>query len=82
VLAPPASPGLVLPPDAGLALVAERLISQASADCVALTGDGGLLTDLIGQVLQGALEIEMSDHLGYEAHAVEGRGSGNSRNGF
>jgi len=76
------SPALTLPPDAALALVAERLVSQAAADGVALTGQGGLLTDLIGRVLQGALELEMTDHLGYEAHAVEGRGSGNSRNGF
>jgi putative transposase len=76
------SPPLMLPPDAGLALVAERLVDQARADGVALTGEGGLLTGLVQQVLQGALEAEITDHLGYEAHAVEGRGSGNSRNGF
>jgi putative transposase len=39
------------------------------------------LTGLVQQVLQGALEAEITDHLGYEPHAVEGRGSGNSRNG-
>jgi putative transposase len=32
-------------------------------------------------VLQTGLEVEMTDHVGYEPHAVEGRGSGNSRNG-
>jgi len=47
-----------------------------------LTGEGGLLTDLVRQVLQGAPGVEMDDHLGYERHAVEGRGSGNSRNGY
>ena len=78
----PSSSALVLPPDAGLALVAERLVSQARADGVALTGDGGLLTGLVQQVLQGALDAEITDHLGYEPHAVEGRGSGNSRNGY
>jgi transposase-like protein len=72
---------LALPPDAGLALVAERLVDQARADGVALTGEGGLLTGLVQRVLQGALEAEITDHLGYEPHAVEGRGSGNSRNG-
>ena len=46
-----------------------------------LTGDGGLLTDLMRHVLQRGLEVELSEHLGYERHAVEGRGSGNSRNG-
>jgi transposase-like protein len=32
-------------------------------------------------VLQTGLEVEMTDHLGYERHAAVGRGSGNSRNG-
>ena len=60
---------------------AELLVAQARADGVELTGDGGLLTGLVRQVLQTGLEVEMSEHLGYERHAVEGRGSGNSRNG-
>lgn len=41
-----------------------------------------MLTGLIQRVLRDALETEITDHLGYEPHAVEGRGSGNSRNGF
>lgn len=60
---------------------AARLVDQARADGVALTGDGGLLTDLMRHVLQRGLEVELSEHLGYERHAVEGKGSGNSRNG-
>ena len=72
---------LVLPPDASLALVAERLVDQAKHDGVALTGEGGLLTGLVQQVLQSALETEMTDHLGYEQHSSDGWGSGNSRNG-
>jgi putative transposase len=40
-----------------------------------------LLTALVRRVLQTGLEVEMTDHLGRERHAVEGRGSGNSRNG-
>ena len=79
---PAGSTDLVLPPDAALGLVADRLVDQARADGIALTGDGGLLTGLVQRVLQGALEAEITDHLGYEAHAAEGRGSGNSRNGF
>jgi len=71
---------LVLPPDASLALVADQLVAQARTDGVALTGEGGLLTGLIQRVLQGALEAEISEHLGYEPHAVDGRGSGNSLN--
>ena len=72
----------MLPPDAVLADVATRLVDQARVDGISLTGDGGLLTGLIQQVLQASLRYEMSEHLGYEPHAVEGRGSGNSRNGF
>ena len=32
-------------------------------------------------MVERALQAELTDHLGYDAHAVEGRGSGNSRNG-
>jgi putative transposase len=60
---------------------AAELVARARADGVELTGDDGLLTALVRQVLQTGLEVEMTDHLGYETHAVEGRGSGNSRNG-
>src|SRR4051794_40006915 len=60
---------------------ATELVDRARAEGVELTGDNGLLTGLVRRVLQTGLEVEMADHLGYERHAVEGRGSGNSRNG-
>jgi transposase-like protein len=60
---------------------AAELVDRARRDGVELTGEGGLLTALVQQVLQTGLEVEMTDHLGYERHAVEGRNSGNSRNG-
>ena len=60
---------------------AGELVARAREEGVALTGEGGLLTELMRQVLQRGLEVEMAEHLGYERHAVEGRGSGNSRNG-
>jgi transposase-like protein len=60
---------------------AAELVERARTDGVELTGENGLLTALVRQVLQTGLEVELSDHLGYEPHAVEGRGSGNSRNG-
>jgi putative transposase len=60
---------------------AAELVERARTDGVALTGEDGLLTALVQQVLQTGLEVEMTDHLGYEPHAVAGRGSGNSRNG-
>ena len=46
-----------------------------------LTGPEGILKQLTGALVERALEAELTDHLGYDEHAVEGRGSGNSRNG-
>src|SRR6516165_8492824 len=60
---------------------AEELVARARAEGVELTGDDGLLTAMIRQVLQTGLEVELTDHLGYEPHDPVGRGSGNSRNG-
>ena len=46
-----------------------------------LTGPDGLLKTLTKTVLETALEEEISEHLGYDKHAVEGRNGANSRNG-
>ena len=59
-----------------------ELVSRARTNGVELTGDGGLLTQMVRQVLQTGLEVEMAEHLGYERHDPVGRGSGNSRNGY
>ena len=77
----PAVPANTLPDEAAMKDWADRLVTRARSEGVELTGDGGLLTALVRQVLQTGLEVEMTDHLGYEPHASEGRGSGNSRNG-
>lgn len=60
---------------------AGALVAQARAEGVSLTGEGGLLTAMIRQVLEASLEVEMTDHLGYEPRDPAGRGSGNVRNG-
>jgi hypothetical protein len=60
---------------------ADELVARARTEGVELTGENGLLTALVRQVLQTGLEVELTDHLGYQPHAVAGRGSGNSRNG-
>jgi len=60
---------------------ADELVARARTEGVELTGENGLLTALVRQVLQTGLEVELTEHLGYEPHAVEGRGSGNNRNG-
>lgn len=46
-----------------------------------IMGGGGLLDALTKRVMERVLEGELTDHLGYEKHATEGRNGGNSRNG-
>jgi hypothetical protein len=60
---------------------AEALVERARSEGLALTGEGGLLTAMVREVLQTGLDMEMADHLGYEPYEAIGRGSGNSRNG-
>ena len=79
-LVPASTAGLDLSePD--MTRLAEELVTSAAQQGVQLTGAGGLLTALTRQVLQAALEVEMSHHLGYDRHDPAGRGSPNSRNG-
>ena len=59
----------------------ELSVARTRDGGVEVTGEGGLLTGLVRQVLQTGLEVEMMEHLGYERNASEGRGSGSSRNG-
>jgi putative transposase len=61
--------------------LAQELVERARSEGVELVGPDGLLTDLTKTVLETALEAELDEHLGYPKHAVEGRNSGNSRNG-
>ena len=44
---------------------AELLVARARGEGVELTGEDGLLTGLVRQVLQCGLEVEMAEHLGY-----------------
>ena len=46
-----------------------------------ILGENGLLKELTKRLVESALEGEMTDHLGYEPRATEGRNTGNSRNG-
>jgi transposase-like protein len=47
-----------------------------------VVGQGGLIKQLTGRLLQKALEAEMTGHLGYEKHDNAGDNSGNSGNGY
>lgn len=61
--------------------LAEQLLAQAKEQGVELLGPGGLLNQLTKNVLETALEAEMTEHVGYEKHDPAGRGTSNSRNG-
>jgi putative transposase len=44
-------------------------------------GKDGLINTLSKRLLERMFDSELTHHLGYEKHAIEGRNSGNSRNG-
>jgi putative transposase len=60
------------------ALVDQLLEGERPED---ILNEGGLVQELKKRLVERALEGEMTDHLGYEKHASEGRDRGNSRNG-
>lgn len=66
----------VLPPAA-----VDALLADAEASGTPIDGPEGLLAQMTKAVLERALDVEITDHLGYEHGDPAGRGSGNSRNG-
>ena len=56
--------------------LAERLVAEANEQGLDLVGPDGVLTDLTKRVLEAGLEAEMTENLGYDKHAVEGRDRG------
>jgi putative transposase len=59
----------------------DALLKDAIAAGTPVDGVDGLLNQLTKAVLERVLQVEMTDHLGYEAGDPAGHGSGNSRNG-
>ncbi|MEU8611279.1 transposase, partial [Actinoplanes sp. NPDC048791] len=58
-----------------------RLVEQARAAGLQLTGEGGLLQQLTKRVVDAALDGEITDHLGYDKGDPAGKNGQNSRNG-
>ncbi|MDQ0923387.1 transposase-like protein [Pseudarthrobacter sp. W1I19] len=59
--------------------LAEQLLAQAEEQGMSLVGPGGLLTQLTRNVLETALEAELTEHLGHEHGQTPI--AGNMRNG-
>ncbi len=62
-----------------LSELADQLVAARTSG-IELTGPGGLLIGLTKQVLETALDVELTEHLGYDRHERTG-GGGNVRNG-
>src|SRR6266700_2987790 len=61
--------------------LAARLVAQARSQGISLVGPDGLLQRITKLVLEGALEGELTGHLGYQHGDPAGRSGANSRNG-
>ncbi len=46
-----------------------------------IAGQGGLLSQLTKRLVERAMEVELTDHLGFEPHQEPPGGTGNTRNG-
>ena len=60
--------------------VIDELLAGASTE-EEIAGPGGLLADLTKRLLERAMEVELTDHLGYEPHREPAGGAENQRNG-
>ncbi|MGB9184653.1 MAG: transposase [Solirubrobacteraceae bacterium] len=46
-----------------------------------IVGPGGLLSQLTKRLVERAMEVDLTDHVGYERHQEPPGGAGNTRNG-
>jgi len=60
--------------------VVDELLAGARTE-EEIVGPGGLLSQLTKRLVERALEVELTDHLGYESHQEPPGGTGNTRNG-
>jgi len=60
--------------------VIDQLLAGARTE-EEIAGPGGLLAQLTKRLVERAMEVELTDHLGYEPHHEPAGGTGNTRNG-
>ena len=59
----------------------KALAAELAKDIKSEKDLGTLTQQLIKLTVETALNAEMDEHLGYQKHAPQGRGTGNNRNG-
>src|SRR5437763_8400782 len=60
--------------------VIDELLAGASSE-EEIAGPGGLLAQLTKRLVERAMEVELTDHVGFEPHQEPPGGTGNTRNG-
>ena len=60
--------------------VIDELLAGASTE-EEIAGPGGLLAELTKRLVERAMEVELTDHVGYEPHCEPPGGAANQRNG-
>ena len=60
--------------------VIDELLAGASTE-EEIAGPGGLLAELTKRLIERAMEVELTDHVGYEPHCEPPGGAANQRNG-
>jgi putative transposase len=58
----------------------DELLAGASSE-EEIVGPGGLLSQLTRRLVERAMEVELTDHLGFDRHQEPPGGTGNTRNG-
>jgi putative transposase len=80
---PPSAPSDTRSPDApampALTRIQQELASATNIDD--FFGKEGIFARLFASTLEQMLDAELTAHLGYDRYAVDGRNSGNNRNG-
>ena len=72
---------LGVPPDRRISdAVIDELLAGASTE-EEIAGPGGLLAQLTKRLVERAMEVELTDHVGYEPHQEPAGGAANQRNG-
>jgi putative transposase len=77
-------PGMADLPDRVKELLPNEVLDELLAGARGeeeIVGPGGLLSQLTKRLVERAMEVELTDHLGYEPHLEPPGGTGNARNG-